>query len=145
MANEHSSGRPELDRGLFPMEGGVLTAIPCCRLIRCCQSSAGSLLPLPPNLPLPLRWMPSALKLSWEWGAHRGEREGCPSAVHHLSSQGQIHRFLAWSNFPLILSEQALLLLISPTLPSCLATSQKGWLGTSIQVNQFGQKEIPVY
>lgn len=84
---------------------GVLTAIPCYTLIRCCQCSAGFLLPLPPNPPLSLHWMPSALKLSWERGAHRGEREGCSSAVHHPSSQGQIHRLLAWSNLPLILSE----------------------------------------
>lgn len=147
LANKHSRGRPELHRELFPMEGGVLTNIPCYTLIRCCQSSTGSLLPLPPNPPLPLDWMLSALKLSWKRGAHRGERGGCPSAVHHPSSQGQIGRLLSWSNLPLILSEQALLLLISPTflLPYPFPTSEEDWLGTNIQVNQFGQKEIPVY
>lgn len=46
LANEHSSGRPELYRGLFPMEGGVLTAIPCYTI------SAASPLLLPCFLPI---------------------------------------------------------------------------------------------
>lgn len=45
--------------------------------------------------------------------------------------RGRLCRLLAWSNLPLILSEQALLLLISPTFPSCLAASlphrKTGW------------------
>lgn len=78
----------------------MLAAIPCCIHIRCCQSSVGralllptgSLALLPPNPPLPLHWMPSALKLPWEWGAPRGGREGCLPAVHHPSSWGQMQK-----------------------------------------------------
>ena len=158
--NKHSSGRTELERGLFPMDGGVLAAVPCCIHIRCCQSSVGralllptgSLALLPPNPPLPLCWMPSALKLPWERGAPRGGREGCLPAVHHPSSWGQMQKPQPTPAFsPGVVFPNSFRTSLAAPNFSCFSfspcpppTSQGGWLGTSIQGNQFGQKAIPV-